>query len=210
MNVNGLTNSVSGTYTSYAANTKEAKNENVTADVTNQEAAVYEASAKTATEASSKSSAANNAQLIEKLKADAEMRTKQLSDIVQKLLTKQGTAYNRANGLKSLFEDLVVDDATRAQAQADIAEDGYWGVTQTSERIFDFAMALSGGDADKMEEMRDAFLKGFKKAEEMWGGKLPEISQNTYDAVIKKFDDYAEEQKQNAATPAEPDANKVF
>ena len=210
MNVNGLTNSVSGTYTSYAANTKEAKNENVTADVTNQEAAVYEASAKTATETSSKPSAANNAQLIEKLKADAEMRTKQLSDIVQKLLTKQGTAYNRANGLKSLFEDLVVDDATRAQAQADIAEDGYWGVTQTSERIFDFAMALSGGDADKMEEMRDAFLKGFKKAEEMWGGKLPEISQNTYDAVIKKFDDYAEEQKQNATTPAEPDANKVF
>ena len=39
-----------------------------------------------------------------------------------------------------------------------------------------------------MEEMRSAFLKGFNKAKETWGGELPEISQRTYDAVMEKFD----------------------
>ena len=36
--------------------------------------------------------------------------------------------------------------------------------------------------------MREAFLKGYKKAEKTWGGKLPDISQRTYDAVLDKFD----------------------
>ena len=36
--------------------------------------------------------------------------------------------------------------------------------------------------------MRDAFLKGYEKAEKTWGGKLPEISKKTYDAVLEKFD----------------------
>lgn len=34
--------------------------------------------------------------------------------------------------------NFTVDAATKAQAQADIAEDGYWGVSQTSQRLFDF------------------------------------------------------------------------
>ena len=73
----------------------------------------------------------------------------------------------------------------------DIAEDGYWGVSQTSQRILDFATALTGGDPDKIEEMRAAFQKGFKQAEKTWGGQLPDISQRTYDAVMKGFDDMA-------------------
>ena len=32
--------------------------------------------------------------------------------------------------------------------------------------------------------MREAFKKGYKQAEDTWGGKLPEISQKTYDAVM--------------------------
>ena len=40
---------------------------------------------------------------------------------------------------------------------------------------------------------KDAFKKGFKQAEETWGGELPEISQKTYDAVLEKFDAWANE-----------------
>ena len=36
--------------------------------------------------------------------------------------------------------------------------------------------------------MRSAFLQGFNKAKETWGGELPDISQRTYDAVMEKFD----------------------
>ena len=79
---------------------------------------------------------------------------------------------------------------TKAQAQADISEDGYYGVKQTSERMFDFAMALAGDDVDKMKEMQAAVKKGYEQAEKTWGGKLPSICSETLDAVNKLFDDY--------------------
>ena len=78
--------------------------------------------------------------------------------------------------------------ATKAQAQADIAEDGYWGVEQTSERILDFAKALSGNDPEKADLLLNAFKKGFEQATKSWGKKLPDISQRTYDAVVEKFE----------------------
>ncbi|MBR5420783.1 MAG: hypothetical protein IK115_06510 [Lachnospiraceae bacterium] len=133
---------------------------------------------------------------IDRLKADAESHKKQLQDIVDKLITKQGQAFDIANGknLKNLYAGLKVDAKTRAQAQADISEDGYYGVKQTSQRIFDFAMALSGGDPDKMEKMRSAFEKGFRLATKSWGDKLPDICHQTYDAVQSLFDDYKNQQ----------------
>ena len=86
--------------------------------------------------------------------------------------------------------NFTVDANTRAQAQKDIAEDGYWGVTQTSQRLFDFASALAGDDVDKMKEMQKAMEKGFKKATGAWGKDLPEISSKTLDAANKLFEDY--------------------
>ena len=129
------------------------------------------------------------------MKADAEAHAKQLQSIVEKLMTQQGQTFNKANGIWSVLAsgNLKVDAATQAQAQKDIAEDGYWGVEQTSDRIIDFANALTGGDPSKIEEMREAFKKGYKQAEETWGGKLPDISQRTYDAVMEKFDKMAQE-----------------
>lgn len=191
MSVNGITESISNNYTNYTPSAKAADSAAATKKVAEDTGVVYEPSASATSNAGK--TYTQNTELVNKLKADAEARTKQLQDIVTKLMTKQGVTYNHANGLKSIFEALEVDPATRAQAQADIAEDGYWGVKQTSERIFDFAKALTGGDPEKMEEMREAFLKGFKQAEEMWGDSLPEISQKTYGAVLEKFDSYANE-----------------
>ena len=42
-------------------------------------------------------------------------------------------------------------------------------------------------------EMLEAFKKGYKQAEEAWGGEVPEISQKTYDAVLEKFDAWKKE-----------------
>lgn len=201
MSVNGITDGVSSNYSGYTSynqtnETKAAEKTAAETAVTEKEndGVVYEASKDAAAaSASAKKTYKSDPALIAKLKADADQRTQQLQNIVQQLMTKQGNTYNKANGLKGLYESLEVDPATRAQAQADIAEDGYWGVEQTSSRIFDFAMALSGGDPDKMEEMRDAFLKGYKQAEKAWGDSLPDISKRTYDAVLEKFDNYKNE-----------------
>ena len=37
--------------------------------------------------------------------------------------------------------------------------------------------------------MRSAFEKGYKQAEKTWGGELPDISKQTFDAVMKGFDE---------------------
>ena len=72
----------------------------------------------------------------------------------------------------------------------DISEKGYWGVEQTSKRMFDFASALAGDDVEKMKEMQKAMEKGYKEATKAWGQKLPEISKKTLDAANKLFEDY--------------------
>lgn len=194
MNVNGITD-VASAYGVYQSTTStsskkpdEAKEE--TKSAFDNEGVVYEKSAEADNKAASTNKYTKNPELVAKLKADAEARTQQLQDIVTKLMTQQGKTYNAANGLKSFYESLEVDAETKAQAKRDIAEDGYYGVEQTSSRIFDFAMALTGGDPDKMDSMVEAFKKGYKKAEKTWGAELPEICKNTYDAVLKKFDDY--------------------
>lgn len=135
---------------------------------------------------------ANNAAIVAKLKADAEQRTAQLRGIVEQMMQKQGVAIGNADSMWRFLAkgDFTVSADVKAQAQADIAEDGYWGVEQTSDRIVDFAKALSGGDADKADEMIAAFKKGFEQATKSWGDKLPDISQRTYNAVMEKFNQW--------------------
>ena len=132
----------------------------------------------------------DNKAIIAKLKADAEARTSQLRSLVEQMMTKQGTAIAHADDMWKFLAkgDFTVSADVKAQAQADIAEDGYWGVNQTSDRILDFAKALSGNDPDKAEEMLEAFKKGFEAATKTWGDELPELSQKTYDAVLEKFE----------------------
>lgn len=191
MNVNGIT-SVQTAYAGYPVSSQKTSSENTspkTTDVTEESGVVYEPSKETKTTKKYKPDAA----MIQKLKADADARTAQLRSIVEQLMTKQSNAYGQANDIWSFLANgnYTVDPATKAQAQADIAEDGYWGVEQTSQRIIDFATALTGGDPDKIEEMREAFKKGYAMAEKKWGGELPDISKKTYDAVMKKFDELA-------------------
>lgn len=136
-----------------------------------------------------------NEKVIAQLRKDAEARLQQLQSLVQQLISKQAGVNADANDLWNMLREgkVEVDPETRAQAQADIAEDGYWGVNATSDRIIDFAMALTGGDKSKLGNMLDAFKKGYEQAEKTWGGELPEISQKTYDAVLEKFDNLMSE-----------------
>lgn len=130
--------------------------------------------------------------VVAKLKSDAEQRTSQLRSLVEQMMKKQGAAIGNADSMWRFLADgnFTVDAATKTQAQADIAEDGYWGVEQTSDRILDFAKALSGDNPEKADLLLDAFKKGFEQATKSWGQKLPDISQRTYDAVVEKFDNW--------------------
>lgn len=131
--------------------------------------------------------------VIARLKKDAEDRTSQLRSLVQQMMGNQGNKIGQADDMWRFLAkgDFTVTPGVKAQAQKDIADDGYWGVEQTSDRIIEFAKGLVGDDPEKAEQMRAAFEKGFKAATKSWGSKLPDISQRTYDAVMSKFDDWA-------------------
>ena len=157
------------------------------------EAAVYERSAESKT-VSAKNMNVDRDALVAQLKADSEAQVKSLMDIVNKTISGQGKAFSMASGddmWKFLASgNFTVDAETKAQAQKDIAEDGYWGVEKTSDRIVDFAKALSGGDEKKADELIGAFKKGFEQATKAWGKTLPDISQKTYDRVLEKMDNW--------------------
>lgn len=163
-------------------------------------AAVYEksdnGSDKKATYSINKMSAEERSALVQQLKADQESRKQSLVNLVQNMMSGQAkTAVFASDDEDSMWKFLAsgeytVDEAAKKQAEEDISEDGYWGVKQTSQRIFDFASALAGDDVDKMKEMQKAVEEGYKLAEKAWGGELPEISKNTFDATNKLFDEY--------------------
>ncbi|MBQ7677707.1 MAG: hypothetical protein IJT32_05680 [Lachnospiraceae bacterium] len=198
MDINSLSSVTSSIATSGAYTSKEttkADPEKETKKTANDVAAVYEKSSDTAsakTKNTSKNAGIDRDAIIAKMKSDMESQKAQLFDIVKNSISGQGKSFGMATEddmWKFLAGgDFTVDAATKAQAQADIAEDGYWGVDQTSDRILDFAKALAGNDPDKAEEFLDAFKKGFKEATKTWGKDLPDISSKTYDAVVEKFD----------------------
>lgn len=171
---------------------KKAEDAKVTEDKTkfSNEAAVYEKSAPA--ENPKKMSKADRASLVAQMQADAEANKAQLLNIVRNEITRQGQAIGASDDIWHILAsgDFEASPEAIAQAKKDIAEDGYWGVEQTSDRIVEFAKALSGGDPAKADELFDAFVKGFKEATKAWGKELPDISKRTYEAVEQKFNDW--------------------
>ena len=188
MNAINSVNSTTNIYqTGTASKTASTSTDKTTTSDKAETGVVYEKSSQTDKDTVTKKT---DYAMVAKLKADAEQRTSQLRSLVEKMMTKQGTAIANADSMWSFLADgnFTVDEETQKQAQADIAEDGYWGVEQTSDRILDFAKALSGNDPEKADLLIDAFKKGFEDATKSWGKDLPDISQRTYDAVLEKFD----------------------
>lgn len=141
-----------------------------------------------------KMSDSERASLVQSLKADLENQTTRFTNMMMQIFNKQGIT-----GLQAGSDDFwktiasgnfTVDAQTKAEAQEAISEDGYWGVKQTSQRLFDFAYALAGDNPEQMQKMQNAIEKGFKQAEEAWGGSLPSISGETYKAVNDLFSEY--------------------
>lgn len=195
INIPGISNNIpanSKVSSSSPKTSEKSKEKEATGSHFSDTAAVYEKSDND--NKAEKTNGKNNSAIVAQLKADAEARRNQLMDIVRQSLNGQANkAFTAETGLKSIFENLQVDADTIAQAKADIAEDGYWGVEQTSDRILEFAKALSGNDPSKANDMLEAFKKGYEKATKAWGDTLPDISKKTYDAVVEKFNKWAEE-----------------
>ena len=148
------------------------------------------------TKVTNKMSDSERASLVQSLKADLDKQMARFTNMMTQMFQKQGITGMSANGddmwRRIASGNFTVDAQTKAEAQQAISEDGYWGVKQTSQRIFDFAYALAGDDPEKMKEMQAAVEKGFEQATKSWGKALPSISQETHSAIGDLFDSYYE------------------
>jgi hypothetical protein len=152
--------------------------------------------------ANSKSVKTNFTEKISKDEA-TELRTqisKNANEIMLKSTTLQATVSNNQSNFEKNYSDFKsflsgigyegkpIAELSQDEATQLVSKDGIFGVTQTSERIANFVINGAGGDEDLLRAGRKGMLEGFKLAQEMWGGKLPEISQQTMKKATEMVD----------------------
>ena len=86
------------------------------------------------------------------------------------------------------YRGKAIGELSQDEAKALVAEDGFFGISQTSERIADFVINGAGDDLEKLQAGRSGMLQGFKEAEALWGEKLPEISYTTMQKALENVD----------------------
>ena len=126
--------------------------------------------------------------------------TENAKAIMFQFVSTQTELSSNKNDFKQLQEDFtsflkdvgysgkVISSLSQEEAADLVREDGIFGITQTSERIADFVINGAGNNEDLLRAGREGMIQGFKEAEALWGGELPEISQKTMQAAIEKVD----------------------
>ena len=120
-----------------------------------------------------------------------EQNNKRIADFtsqIMSMVTKQGQKSNLTlNGL-----NLTVTAEDAAKAKAAISEGGEWSVNAVADRIMNMAYALSGGDESKLSTLKNAVMKGFEQAgfDPKNRSTMPQITGDTYDEILKRFDDW--------------------
>ncbi len=205
MDIKGISQAMSATYDNAKVNKETEKKASGTATENYDAGAAAEF---TKSEEPKKTVVKRDNATIEKLMAEAEQRTAQLRSLVEKMLLKQGQKFTTLKDTFDMIKEgtLTVDDETAAEAEKEVADDGYWGVEQTSERLFSFAKALAGNDPAHADTMLSALQKGFDEATKAWGSELPELCKKTLEATQKKLNDW-KEGKTSEAEPVQPEAS---
>jgi hypothetical protein len=66
-------------------------------------------------------------------------------------------------------------------------------VKKTAQREIDFVLNFAKDNIELIKEGRKGMIQGFKEAEKIWGGKLPDIAYKTQEVVLKALDKKIEE-----------------
>ena len=199
MDVSNVNAKHSGAYGVTEKSGKTAAEEAKESTLKETEAASYEADGgRTYSASATRKTYKMDTETVERLKSENEQR---MANLVRQMLNQQIDKSNMWERLRT--GQFTADAATIKQAQADIADDGYWGVEQTSDRLVQYATALTGGDPEKLDTMIAAFEKGYAAAEKAWGGTLPDLAQRTREATLKKFQDLKDQYAKSSAPAAE-------
>ena len=144
--------------------------------------------------------AAAKAEQLEEIKASRkESRQKQFAQIISQIQStvvqksKEDSVEVNAQAFKDFLKDIgyrgkPISSLSKEEATELVSEDGFFGVAQTSERIAQFVIKGAGSDENLLREGRKGILQGFKEAEAIWDGKLPEIAYVTLDKAVAMID----------------------
>ncbi len=86
------------------------------------------------------------------------------------------------------YEGKSIGELSQEEAAELVSEDGFFGIEKTAKRIADFVIKGANGNETLLRAGREGMLQGFKEAEEIWGGELPEISQKTMKKATELVD----------------------
>ncbi len=107
-----------------------------------------------------------------------------LQGLVANLLKEQGIETR----ITTETSEIDINAVTPQKAHDLTGDDGYFGVDKTSDRIVKMAIAIAGGDPGRIDAIKEGVDRGFEEALKAFDGKLPDISYDTYDAVMEKLD----------------------
>lgn len=87
------------------------------------------------------------------------------------------------------YEGKPITELTPQEAQDLVSEDGFFGITQTSDRVANFVFSFAGDDLELLQKGREGIVQGFEEAEKLFGGNLPEISYKTQERTLALIDE---------------------
>lgn len=126
--------------------------------------------------------------------ADSTRKISQFKQLISAMLAMQNDESHQVEILDIPSEEFL-DTISGGSLVEDAADgDNPWSSKNVAKRIIEFAKAVSGGDKSKIAELKEAFIKGFEEAEKVYGGKgkLADVSYETYDEVMRMFDEWEE------------------
>lgn len=116
-----------------------------------------------------------------------------INDFLFSLDTKSISAVNSfdlsSESLTYQESSLTISGLSVEEAEALVSDDGYFGVSSTSQRVADFVLKGANGDVELLQAGRDGIIKGFNEAESIWGGTLPDISYETLEKTLEIIDE---------------------
>lgn len=126
--------------------------------------------------------------------ADSTRKISQFKQLISAMLAKQNDESHQVEILDIPSEEFLDTISGSSLVEEDSHGDNPWSSKNVAKRIIEFAKAVSGGDKSKISTLKDAFIKGFDEAEKIYGGKgkLADVSYDTYDEVMRMFDEWEE------------------
>ncbi|MCJ8326676.1 MAG: hydrogenase-4 component G [Campylobacterales bacterium] len=86
------------------------------------------------------------------------------------------------------YDGKAITELSSSEAKGLLAKGGFFSIDETSLRVSSFVISLSDNNIDALQESRKGIVQGFKEAEKMWGGELPEISYQTQEKTLEIID----------------------